>query len=81
MSDLKRAKFDLAWQQLRYLNLMYARFVTAGELAREMKISRNTAQKYLREMVELYTVTWKAQYGKNKQTMIVYEFIQPEEIK
>lgn len=47
MSTKERKLYDFYWGALRDLNAQLGRYVSVGELAREMGVTRNTAQKYV----------------------------------
>lgn len=56
MSTKKRHALDHAWTQLAAACEKHGRMVSAGELAIEMGVSRNTAFKRLHEMLDLETI-------------------------
>jgi Mn-dependent DtxR family transcriptional regulator len=52
MSTKERKILDFYWGALRDLNAATHRYVSVGELAREMGVARNTASKYLKAMLK-----------------------------
>lgn len=50
MSTKERKVLDFYWSALRDLNAQCGRYVSVGELARDMGVARNTAKKYLQQM-------------------------------
>jgi len=75
MSEKERNKFDWTWNALARLNENKGRDATAGELARAMGISRNTAKKYLTELIRTGTICAVDCIGKNHQSMTCYKAI------
>ena len=51
MTQKDRHALEIYWHALHDCNRIHGRYVTAGELARHLEISRNTAAKYLKKMV------------------------------
>lgn len=78
MSERKRRNFDWAWSTLRDLYYQDGGFHTAGELAKAMGISRNTAKKYLDELITTGTVVRKEVTGANWQTWQIYQAVLPD---
>lgn len=52
MTVKKKFALDFAWKQLQACCEEHGRMVTAGELAKCMGVTRNTAHNRLREMLE-----------------------------
>jgi len=72
MPTKKRHALDLAWRCLEACNVRAGGPVTAGQLAKEMGVSRNTAHKRLMEMlaedvIHFHSVPyrghWKAEFA------------------
>jgi DNA-binding CsgD family transcriptional regulator len=56
MSTKERRVYDFYWGALRDLNAQCGRYVSEGELARDMGVSSNTAKKYLRKMLAMHAI-------------------------
>jgi len=61
MSVKKAHALNHAYEQLCVALQIHGRMVSAGEVAKVMGVSRNTAQKRLFEMVTLDTIRWESQ--------------------
>jgi len=68
MTTKQRNVLDWYWQKLYDTVREYQRGVTAGELAKEMGVSRSTAQKYLSELITNKAATAEKFKHWNKQT-------------
>lgn len=72
MTERKRNTFDWVWRTMRGLQEAGSGWNTAGEVAKAMGISRNTAKKYLDELIGTEAVQDQKIPGKNRQEMTVY---------
>lgn len=79
MTERKRRDYDWTWTTLRDLVYSDGGFHTAGEVGRVMGISRNTAKKYLDELIKTGTVVSKDVTGANWQTWKVYRHVEPSD--
>lgn len=77
MTEMKRAKYDAVWRMLWALNMESGRPRSAGEVGRALGISRNTAKKYLEELIETKTVIAHKFEGANGQWGMWYAVIIP----
>lgn len=62
MTTKQRHALDHAWTQLAAACEKHGRMVSAGELAKEMGVSRNTAFKRIHEMLALETIEATSRY-------------------
>lgn len=72
MTEKVRMTFDWTWHVLQKENERAGTFVTAGQVAKAMGISRNTAKKYLDAMYDAKAIRKYATEGKNKQVHVGY---------
>lgn len=56
MSNKERRELDKYWRALHEYNMEHKQAATAGELAKYMGIARNTARKYLKQLIATRTV-------------------------
>lgn len=61
----KQEKLSWWQRELKALNKEKGGFVSAGEVARSVNMSRNTAQKYMFALVESGKATWALVNGRN----------------
>lgn len=71
MTTKQRHAYDHAWTQLAACCEKHGRMVSAGELAIEMGVSRNTAQKRLIEMLELKSILG---HGRQRGNVMVWRY-------
>lgn len=79
MSIKERKVYDFYWSALRDLNAQTGRYVSVGELARELGVTRNTAQKYILGMERHGAVKSRDYEFPNKTIGKVYAIIKVEE--
>lgn len=74
----QQARYDWTWRTMREMQYAGDDWNTAGEVAKAMGISRNTAKKYLEELITTGTVVPKEITGSNFQTWTLYMAILPD---
>lgn len=77
MSEIKRAQYDAVWRMLWNLNSESGNPRSAGQVGRALGISRNTAKKYLDELIETKTVIAHKFVWINGQQATFYAVIIP----
>lgn len=81
MTQKQIININWTWAELNQLCKYIGGAVTAGELAKAMGISRNTAKKYLQQLITNGGAASQEVDGLNKQKWTIYYAIQPEETK
>lgn len=81
MTEITKAKYHAIWVMLHNLNQESGRGRTAGEIGKAVGMHRNTAKKYLDELIGTNTVRAEKTFGINNQTWTYYWAIKPGELK
>lgn len=72
MTLKEKSTLEVWWYWLRSCNNETGRWVTAGELARSVGKSRNTAEKYLKKLIKAKAAESAKKIHFNKNRMTVY---------
>lgn len=78
MTEKKRNLYDWVWRTMREHQFSGDVWHTAGQVGKMLGISRNTAKKYLDELITTGTVVRKEVTGSNWQTWSIYQAILPD---
>jgi response regulator of citrate/malate metabolism len=75
MTQRKVKQHDWTWTTLAQINASFNQSVTAGQVGQVMGICRNTAKKYLEELIKTGTCVRYETIGNNRMTMYTYRAV------